>query len=107
MGSIALQLASRVAGLRVIATASRPISRQWCLDHGAESVVDHHGSLVEQVRALGIRYVDYVLIMNNTDQHFDAAAELVAPQGGICSIVSNQKPLRLEALRDKSAAFMW
>jgi NADPH2:quinone reductase len=107
VGSIALQLASRVAGLRVIATASRPTSRQWCLDHGAQSVVDHHGSLVDQVRALGLRYVDYVLIMNNTDQHFDAAAELVAPQGAICSIVSNAKPLRLEALRDKSAAFMW
>jgi NADPH2:quinone reductase len=107
VGSIAVQLASRVAGLHVIATASRAQSRQWCLDHGAQAVVDHHGSLVEQVRALGHRHVDYVLIMNNTDQHFDAAAELIAPQGAICSIVGNEKPLNMDALRAKSAAFMW
>lgn len=107
VGSMAVQLASRVAGLRVIATASRPETRQWCLDRGAEAVVDHRGSLVEQVRALGFKYVDYVLIMNNTDQHFDAAAELVAPQGAICSIVACEQPLAMDKLRTKSAAFMW
>jgi len=107
VGSIAIQLAARVAGLRVIATASRPASAQWCRDLGAELVVDHFGDLVGQVRAAGFQHVDYVLIMNSTDQHLPAAAELVAPQGGICTIVENSAPLDLTPLKSKSAAFVW
>ena len=107
VGSIAIQLASRVAGLKVIATASRPESAKWCRELGADVVVNHFGNLAEQVRAAGFKHVDYVLIMNDTDQHMPAAAELVAPQGGICTIVENKKPLDLTPLKNKSAAFVW
>lgn len=107
VGSIAIQLAARVAGLRVIATASRPESAAWCKELGAEVVVNHAGKLVEEVRAAGFKHVDYVLIMNNTDQHMPAAAELVAPQGGICTIVENAKPVDVVPLKSKSAFFAW
>ena len=40
MGSIAIQLA-KLAGLSVIATASRPETAQWVLDLGADKVIDH------------------------------------------------------------------
>jgi zinc-binding alcohol dehydrogenase family protein len=107
VGSIAIQLAAKVAGLKVIATASRPESAAWCKELGADAVVNHHGNLVEEVRKAGYTHVDYVLIMNNTDQHMPAACELVAPQGGICTIVENAKPVDVVPLKSKSAAFMW
>lgn len=107
VGSIAIQLAAKVAGLHVIATASRPESADWCRQLGAHEIVDHRENLVTEVRKLGIEYVDYVLILNNTDQHLPAAVELIAPQGTICSIVENEKPLDIAPLKNKSAAFVW
>ena len=107
VGSMAIQLAHHVAGLHVVATASRGQSVQWCKDLGAHEVVDHTRDLVEQVRALGLKFVDHVFILNDSDQHFDAACELLAPQGLICSIVPNHRPLNMDALRAKSAGLVW
>ena len=107
VGSIAIQLAAKVAGLKVIATASRPESVQWCRDHGAHAVVNHFGDLVAEVRALGMKQVDYVLIFNDTDKHFPACAELLAPQGGMCSIVRTAAPVNMEPLMSKSSSFSW
>ena len=107
VGSMAIQLARQVAGLKVIATASRPSSISWCESLGAHHVVDHNQNWVQAVRDLGFQHVDHVLILNDTDAHFDAACELLAPQGLMCSIVPNQKPLNMDALRAKSAGFFW
>ncbi|MDQ9170450.1 zinc-binding alcohol dehydrogenase family protein [Oxalobacteraceae bacterium R-40] len=107
VGSIGVQLAAKIAGLDVIATASRPKTEQWVRDLGARHVVNHQKDVVEQVRALGYRYVDYVLILNNTDQHFNAAAELILPQGMICTIVENKGELDVGLLKSKSAGFIW
>lgn len=107
VGSIAVQLAAKVAGLEVIATASRPETEQWVRTLGAHHVVNHGEDMVAQVRSLGHRYVDYVLILNNTDQHFNAAAELIVPQGMICTIVENKADLDVGLLKSKSAGFIW
>jgi NADPH:quinone reductase len=107
VGSIAVQLAAKVAGLEVIATASRPETERWVRELGAHHVVSHKDDLVRQVRSLGYRYVDYVLILNNTDQHFNAAAELIVPQGMICTIVENKADLDVGLLKSKSAGFIW
>lgn len=107
VGSIAIQIASKVAGLKVIATASRPESMKWCRDLGASEVVSHFGDLVANVRATGVKQVDYVLIFNDLDQHFKAAAELLAPQGGICSIVRPSAPLDTAPLMSKSSMIAW
>ncbi|WP_414451814.1 zinc-binding alcohol dehydrogenase family protein [Burkholderia sp. 22PA0099] len=107
VGSIGIQLAKQLAQLKVIATASRPESAQWVRELGADHVVDHFGDLPAQVRAAGFESVDYVLIFNDTDRHFPAAAEIVKPQGAICSIVENAKPVPVELLKAKSGAFHW
>ncbi|KVQ61570.1 zinc-binding alcohol dehydrogenase family protein [Burkholderia territorii] len=107
VGSIAIQLAKTLGKLRVIATASRPASAEWVRSLGADDVVDHFGDLPAQLRAIGHANVDYVLIFNDTDRHFPAAAEIIRPQGGICTIVENDKPIPVELLKAKSAAFHW
>ncbi|KAF0813768.1 Zinc-type alcohol dehydrogenase-like protein [Andreprevotia sp. IGB-42] len=105
VGSVAIQLAKVLAGLTVIATAARPESQAWVQKLGADATVDHRADLVAQVRALGHQYVDYVLCFNNTDQHFAALAELIAPQGTILTIVENAQPVPVELLKSKSASY--
>jgi zinc-binding alcohol dehydrogenase family protein len=107
VGSIAIQLAKRLARLRVIATASRPESAAWARELGADEVIDHTRDLAAQLAALGMPDVDYVLCCNSTDHHFPAFAALVAPQGKICSIVNTTKPVDLAPLMQKSVTFAW
>ncbi|HWW05166.1 zinc-binding alcohol dehydrogenase family protein [Collimonas sp.] len=107
VGSIAIQLAVKVAGLNVIATASRPESEKWVRDLGAQHVINHFGDLAAQLEEQGFEQVDYVLILNDTDRHFPAAAAAVAPQGRICTIVENAAPLDVSLLKAKSAGFFW
>ena len=107
VGSIAIQLARRLAGLRVIATASRPESSAWVRELGADGVVDHTKELAAQLTELGFPELDYILCCNSTDHHFPAFARIIAPQGKICAIVSTQKPVDLAPLMQKSVTFAW
>ncbi|QPJ65261.1 MAG: zinc-binding alcohol dehydrogenase family protein [Candidatus Nitrohelix vancouverensis] len=107
VGSIAIQLAKKVAHLKVIATASREESRQWCLSLGADVVVNHRENMPEQFKQQGLAQPDYVLCLNDTDGHFKAMSELVAPQGMICSIVETAQDHSLDELKSKSAGFVW
>src|SRR3984957_18809552 len=107
VGSIGIQLAKQLAGLTVIATASRPASAKWATELGADHVIDHFGDMPAQLKQLGFEQVDYVLMFNDTDKHFPAAAAVIKPQGGICTIVENTRPLPVELLKAKSAAFHW
>jgi len=107
VGSIGIQLAKQLAKLTVIATASRPESAKWARELGADHIVDHFGDMPEQLKSLGFAEVDYVLIFNDTDRHFPAAATVIKPQGGIATIVENARPVPVEMLKSKSAAFHW
>jgi zinc-binding alcohol dehydrogenase family protein len=107
VGSIGIQLAKQLARLKVIATASRPASAKWATELGADHIIDHFGDMPAQLKAIGFEQVDYVLIFNDTDKHFPAAAAVIKPQGGICTIVENDKPVAVELLKTKSAAFHW
>lgn len=107
VGSMAIQLAKKLARLTVVATASRPASKAWCEELGADHVIDHHGDMAAQLAALGMPAVDFILCLNETDKHFAAMAAAIAPQGRICGIVSNEAPLPLDLLFSKSATFVW
>lgn len=105
VGSIAIQIARQVAGLEVIATASRPETVAWCRDLGAHHVVDHNGDLPAQLKALGIAGVHNALCCNDLDRHFPALVEAVLPHATICSIVENKQPLDFRPLRTKSGSY--
>ncbi|CAG9172081.1 zinc-binding alcohol dehydrogenase family protein [Cupriavidus pampae] len=107
VGSIGIQLAKELGKLTVIATASRPESEAWVRKLGADHTIDHRGDIPAQLRTLGFENVDFILCFNDTDRHFKAMAEAVAPQGKICSIVENAGPLEIGALKSKSATFVW
>ena len=107
VGSIAIQLAKVVANLHVIATASRPETEQWCAKLGADEIINHHLDLIEQYRMLTIEKPDYILCLANTDQYFSAMAEIIAPEGMICSLVNSKEKYDMNVLKNKSAGFVW
>jgi alcohol dehydrogenase len=102
VGSIGIQLA-KIAGLTVIATASRPDSIAWVKELGADDVVDHRKDLPSQIK----KPVDYIANFNDLDTHWAAMGQLIAPQGSMVAIVGNQKPLPMDVVRSKSATLCW
>ena len=106
VGSIAIQLAKKVAGLTVIATASRPESIEWCKQQGADFVVNHK-NLIEEVRKAGFQHVDFILDFVDVNQYWNAFIELIKPQGHIGSISDPVENVNLRQLKGKSASFHW
>lgn len=106
VGSIATQLA-HLAGLHVIATASRPETIAWTKGHGADQTINHRRSMPKQLHELGYENVDYILGLNDIDGHWKEIAEMIKPNGRIVSITRNEQPLDLGLLKSKSAEFMW
>ena len=107
VGSMALQLASKLTEVRVIATASRPESQQYCRDMGATDVVDHSQPLLPQLKALGVPLVDFVLCLTDPAPLMPQLAEILAPYGHVCSLVEASADLSMNLLRGKSITFSW
>ncbi|PRD13437.1 zinc-binding alcohol dehydrogenase family protein [Pantoea coffeiphila] len=103
VGSLAIPFAKLHSKVKVIATASRPDSAQWCKDRGADLVIDYK-DMAAELEKHGLKYVDYIFCLNDTDGHWAAMSQIVAPQGQICTIVENEKPLSMDQLKLKSAA---
>lgn len=111
VGSIAIQLA-KLAGLTVIGTASRPESIQWVKSLGADFIINHNDPFHPQLKEVGIDTVDYIFCLNDTVQHLENMAEVIVPQGKICSLVPTNKAtwagsLKMDLLFSKSVTFVW
>ncbi len=107
VGSIAIQLAKRLAELNVIATASRPESARWVRELGADGVVDHTGDLAAQLRELGTPEADYIFCLTDAAPYFPRLAPIIRPQGRICLIVSMNAAVDLNPLMQKSVSIAW
>jgi NADPH:quinone reductase len=106
VGSIAIQLAKKIADLTVITTASRPETIEWCKQQGADVVVNHK-DLVNEVRNAGFQHVDFIVDFVDTNSYWDAMVDLIKPQGHIASITGSAEPVALNKLKTKSASFSW
>ena len=107
VGSMLIQLARQLTGLRVIATASRPETQLWCLDLGAHAVIDHHAPWSSQLAAAGHSTVDLVAGLTHTGEHWPSIVEAIAPQGRI-ALIDDPDPLPdIRALKPKSVSVHW
>lgn len=101
VGSMAIQLA-KWAGLQVVASAARDVSKAWCRQLGADQVVEH-----QQLAELAAGQFDAIACFYQPDNYWTVMADLVKPQGHLLLIVDNQHPLPLEKLKSKSVAVHW
>ncbi len=107
VGSILVQLARRLTGLRVIGTASRAETRNWIESLGAHEVIDHSRSLGEELRRIGAGPIDFVASLTHTDQHYDAIVEALKPQGRLGLIDDPATPLDVMKLKRKALSLHW
>jgi NADPH2:quinone reductase len=106
VGSILIQLARRLTGLTVIATASRPETQDWCRQLGAHAVIDHSKPMKEQIAALRVQPVKLIASLTNTEQHYKALYDILAPQGRF-GLIDDPAEFNAMLFKGKSASIHW
>lgn len=106
VGSVAVQLARQLTPLKVIATASRPETREWVTTLGAHAVVDHTKPLAEQVARLGLGAPSFVFSTTQTDKHLADVVTLIAPQGRF-ALIDDPATLNILPFKQKSISVHW
>ena len=100
VGSALIQIAKALTRLKVIATASRQETRDWCIRMGADHTIDHRQSLKGQLEELGVQ-PRYIASLTATGQHYEEIIESITPHGTIAVI---DDPPELDALKLKPKA---
>jgi len=106
VGSMMIQLARKLTGLTVIATASRAETRAWCEKLGAHHVIDHAKPMADQLKAIGHAQVALIAGLTGTDQHFPSVPDIVAPQGKF-GLIDDPKALDVSLLKRKAVSLHW
>lgn len=106
VGSIMIQLACCLTGLKVIGTASRPETKAWVSKLGAHHVIDHSLPLAAELERIGIPHPDYIVSLTQTDRHFSEIAKAIAPQGKF-GLIDDPKSMDVSLLKGKSVSLHW
>lgn len=106
VGSILIQLARRLTGLTVIATASRQETRDWCRQMGAHHVIDHTRPMPQQIADLSIPPVSCVASLAYTAKHLRDLVDIVVPHGRI-GVIDDHDQLDAAPLKSKSISLHW
>lgn len=106
VGSILIQMARRLTGLTVIATASRPETIAWVEQMGAHHVIDHHKPLDEELARIGHPEVNYVAGLTASDRYLPLFPKIVAAQGHI-ALIDDPAHFDIVPLKRKSITVAW
>lgn len=106
VGSVLIQLAKHYTSLNIIATASRPETKAWVMQMGADQAIDHNRPLSEELEQLGISEVDYVISLNHTESHFPEIVKVLKPQGKF-GLIDDPALLNAMPLKRKSISLHW
>ncbi|RJK94805.1 zinc-binding alcohol dehydrogenase family protein [Vallicoccus soli] len=104
VGSVLVQLAKQLTGVRVLGGAGKRESREWVQGLGADALVDHH-DLVASVRAVAPDGVER-LFSPHSAGNVEAFAEVLKPFGEVVAI-DDPVGLDLLPLKAKSIAWHW
>jgi len=106
VGSIALQLASQLTGLTIVATASRPESQEWIKSLGAHHLLDHSKPMAPQLESMGLSAPDFVFSTTHTEHHQQDIAALMAPQGRLL-MIDDPAAFNIGLFKQKSISVHW
>lgn len=107
VGSILVQLARQLTKLEVIGTASRTDTQAWVKEMGAHHVIDHNQPLDEALVAAGLGPVHLVASLTQTQKHYGALVNALAPQGKLALIDDSNEPIDARPLKAKSLSLHW
>lgn len=106
VASMAVQLLRARTDLTVIATASRPETRDWVSGLGAHHVIDHGRPLAPQVAELGIGAPGFVFSTTHSGGNRLGIAELIAPQGRL-ALIDDPDGFDVMPFKGKSVSVHW
>lgn len=106
VGSILTQIARRLTGLTVIATASRPETIEWVKAMGAHHVINHHNPLDQELKAIGIDEVEYVAGLTSTEKQLPYFPQIIAPQGKL-ALIDDPESFDIVSLKRKAITVAW
>ena len=106
VGSILIQLARRLTGLTVIATASRPETVAWVERMGAHHVVDHRKPLDEELARIGIPEVDLVASLTGSDLQLATYPKIIRAQGKL-ALIDDPDAFDINGFKRKSISIHW
>lgn len=106
VGSILTQIARRLTGLTVIATASRPETVAWVTKMGAHHTIDHRRPLDQGLKEIGIPEIRYVAGLTATDRHKDAIFAALKPQGAL-AMIDDPESFDIVPFKRKSLSVHW
>lgn len=106
VGSIAIQLLKALTPARVFATASRPVSADWCRKAGADAILNHQNNLQQEAEKLGISEFDIVFSTNHTEQYLPLIPQLVKPFGYFV-LIDDPATLDIKPFKAKSITTGW
>lgn len=106
VGSIMVQLLKQRTKLNIIASASRAETISWLEDLGADTIVNHRNPLSEEFAAKNLSEVDYVVSLNNTEQHLPEIEKVVKPQGQF-ALIDDPETLNIVLFKNKSVSVHW
>ena len=103
VGSLATQILKAKTKTFVIATASRPESRAWCTEMGADLVIDHTRDVVAQLKSAKVTDVDLVVSTAGSAANIGWIASLLRPFGHL-SVVDMAASINVGPLIPKSVS---
>lgn len=106
VGSILTQLLKTRTSATIIGTASRDESIQWLKDFGADYVINHRNPLFDELQKIGLTEVDYVVSLNNTEDHYAEIIKCLKPQGKL-GLIDDPAALDVLPLKTKSLSLHW
>ncbi len=106
VGSIMVQLLRRLTGVTIIGTASREESVKWLNELGTHHIINHREPLSKGLKAIDIPAVNYVISLNNTEDHYGEIVKSLAPQGHF-GLIDDPAQLDAMPLKLKCVALHW
>jgi len=97
VGSIAIQIAKKAYNLKVIATASRPETIEFCKKLGADFVINHSKDLHTELKSVGFEGVDYIFCTAPPNATINQWASILNPLGHAGVILTPSQPIDLSA----------
>lgn len=106
LGSITIQLARTLSDVTIIATASRPETRDWVEELGAHHVVSHAEPLGPRIEALGVGSVDFAYSTTHSHLYSADLAGIMTPQGRY-GLIDDPETFDIMPFKSKAISVHW
>lgn len=106
VGSMAIQMIKALTKHKVIATASRKESEDWCRSLGADFVINHNHDFTEELKKINLSTVDYIFSTTHSDQYQNEFPKIIKPQGKLC-LIDDPKTFDIVPFKMKSISVHW